>query len=76
MKNITTSGKRLLGLLNDLLDLAKMEAGRMEYRLERADLREVVEHTLMELHPLIKAKNLKMQVSLAERTDAHFDRAI
>jgi signal transduction histidine kinase len=74
VKNISASGKRLLHLLNDLLDLAKMEAGRMNYRLEHADLKEVVEHTLMELDSLIKAKNLQMQVKLGDHTDALFDR--
>ncbi len=56
LKNITASGKRLLLLLNDLLDLAKMEAGRMEYKLEHGDLREVVEHTLMASTRLLRRK--------------------
>jgi PAS domain S-box-containing protein len=74
LNNVATSGKRLLHLLNDLLDLAKMEEGRMEYRFERSDVKDVVDHALMELDPLIKAKNLEMRVSLGERTDAFIDR--
>jgi PAS domain S-box-containing protein len=75
VNNITKAGERLLTLLNDLLDLAKMEAGRMEYKIERADLKDVVAHTLMELDPLIKAKNIEMQVKLGQHTDAIFDKA-
>ncbi len=47
----------------------------MEYKFEHADLKDVVRHTLMELDPLIKAKQLKISVELEEHTDAHFDRS-
>jgi PAS domain S-box-containing protein len=73
--NITKAGERLLTLLNDLLDLSKMEAGRVEYKIEPLDLKDVVTHTLMELDPLIKAKNLAMQVRIGESTGALFDKA-
>jgi PAS domain S-box-containing protein len=75
LNNITLSGKRLLNLLNDLLNLAKMEEGKMEYKLERGDLKDVVEHTLMELDPLIKEKNVQMRVRMEDCTDAVFSRS-
>ncbi len=75
LNNITISGKRLLALLNDLLSLAKMEADRIDYKIDRADLKDVVAHTLMELDPLIKAKNLDVQVRTTEHTEALFDKA-
>ena len=74
LNNITASGRRLLNLLNDLLNLAKMEEGKMEYKLERGDLKDVVEHTLMELDPLIREKNVQMRVKLEDCTDAVFSR--
>jgi signal transduction histidine kinase len=46
LQNIRLSGKRLLNLLNDLLDLAKMDANKIEYKRENGDLKDIVEHTL------------------------------
>ncbi len=75
LENIRRAGKRLLNLLNDLLNLAKMEAGRMEYKKERADLKEIIEHALMELDPLIEAKKLAVSVDLERDSDAVFDKS-
>ncbi|MEO5366861.1 MAG: ATP-binding protein [Magnetococcus sp. WYHC-3] len=53
---IQESGARLLDLLNDLLDLSKLEAGRMSFSPAPGDLLTVVEATLSELDPLLTAK--------------------
>jgi len=41
--NIQTSSRRLMGLLDNLLDLAKLESGKMTYRFQLADLMQLVE---------------------------------
>ena len=74
LENIGHASNRLLNLLNDLLSLAKMEAGRVDYKKECADLKDVIEHALMELDPLIKAKNLNMSVNLERTMAAVFDK--
>jgi PAS domain S-box-containing protein len=48
-ERIHNSGSRLLSLLNDLLDLAKMEVGKMDYQLSRSDLEQVVREAVEDL---------------------------
>jgi signal transduction histidine kinase len=73
LRNIGLSGKRLLKLLNDLLELAKLNAGKIEYRREPGDLAQIVEHSLTELDPLIKGKKLVVRCKL-RHTEALFDK--
>ena len=62
LENITVSGKRLLGLLNNLLDLSKMEAGKINYRFSNCDINEVVEQASQEISSLLKEKKLNVEV--------------
>jgi signal transduction histidine kinase len=58
--NIHQSGKHLLDLINDLLDLAKIEAGRMEIRAEPLSLPDLFEGLGNILKPLLEQKGLKL----------------
>jgi len=58
--NIHESGARLTTLLNDLLDLSKLEAGRMELHRERIDLSRVIDDCMAELEPLAAARSLSI----------------
>jgi len=72
--NIQVAGNRLLALLNNLLDLAKLESGKMTFQFERNDLRAVIAQTSMELDPLFKAKLLTVDTAFAmEDAVACFD---
>ena len=57
---ILSNGKTLLNLINDILDLSKMEAGRLELRLERCNLNTVVSNTVEELRSLSEEKNITL----------------
>jgi signal transduction histidine kinase/DNA-binding response OmpR family regulator len=58
--HVHTSGRHLLDLINDLLDLAKVEAGRMEMRLEPLDIADVVSSAVSSLRPLMIRKRLQL----------------
>jgi len=59
---INESGKRLLALLDELLDLSKLEAGRMQFNFEYQDLLKVVDIEVAEFQELLKKKSLILRV--------------
>ena len=56
LKKINAAGNHLLALINDILDLSKIEAGRMDLYLERFDVRQMLAEAVDTVTPLI-AKN-------------------
>jgi signal transduction histidine kinase len=59
---VQSSGKHLLSLINDLLDLAKIESGNVELNLEPVDCRPVVEEVVQTLRPQALAKGLQIGI--------------
>jgi two-component system, NarL family, sensor histidine kinase BarA len=62
--NIQTGGQQLLALINDVLDLAKMEAGKMQVRAESFAVGEVIETVIASLRPLAERKNIDLRQQL------------
>ncbi len=62
LKKIRTAGRHLLGLINDVLDLSKIEAGKMRLYLETFEVASVVEEAAGTARPLIEKKGNRLEV--------------
>src|SRR5690242_10350735 len=67
LRTIQTSSRHLLSLINDLLDLAKIESGKVELNMETITCRSVIEDVASTLRALAEAKHLKFDISVADR---------
>lgn len=66
LQRVQQSGERLLGALNDLLDLSKLEAGKMRYDFERERLRPVVDGIVGELSALAREHAVQIDHARAD----------
>jgi len=65
LEDILRSGNHLLRLINDILDLSKIEAGKMEILLEPCGVKEVMEEVCSVIKSLADAKGIAIAVSIA-----------
>ena len=65
LAQIHSSGKHLLGLINDILDLSKVEAGQMELRLTRFSVADLAGQVLATAEPLAARKHITLQLETA-----------
>jgi signal transduction histidine kinase len=63
LQTVETSATHLLSLINDLLDLAKIESGKVELRRESVICQAVVQEVLTALRPMAEAKGLRLEAS-------------
>jgi signal transduction histidine kinase len=67
LNDIYASGTHLLSLINDILDLSKIEAGRMELELTEFDLPTAIENALMLVRERAGRRSLTLQTNIDDR---------
>jgi signal transduction histidine kinase len=67
LKDIYSSGRHLLSLINDILDLSKVEAGRMELEITTFDLPQAVENALTLVRGRAETHAIKLEMDVDER---------
>ncbi|WP_340818458.1 ATP-binding protein [Methanolobus sp. WCC4] len=62
VNNISNSGKHLLGIINDILDISKVESGKIELELEKVSDHNVLEEMLSFMQPLAAVKEIVIKL--------------
>ena len=62
LKKITLSSKHLLGLINDVLDMSKIESGKLTLNMDQVSLREVMDSIVSIAQPQVRSKHQQFDV--------------
>ena len=66
LEDILASGRHLLSLIGDVLDISKVEAGKMELRPQDLDLTDLVEEAVQTVRPMADEKRHQIRISIQE----------
>lgn len=65
--NIRSSAQHLLSLINDVLDLARIESGKMQVQIGVVDYPSLIDESISAVSPLASAKAMRIESSIDER---------
>ncbi|MCK5719823.1 MAG: response regulator [Thiomargarita sp.] len=66
LEKIHVAGQHLLGLINDVLDISKIEAGKMDIYIEKFDLLSMLDSVITTIEPVIRKQNNKFIIEFDE----------
>jgi PAS domain S-box-containing protein len=73
--NIYRSGSHLLELINNILDISKVESGNMDFSPETVNIEEIIDDTIVLVEPMAKKKSIDLHLNIkAEGLEIHVDR--
>ena len=74
LRRVYNSAKHLLALITDVIDISKIEAGKIDVFPEDIILSEIVDEAVINIEPQLKEKNLELKISVPHGLQMHTDR--
>jgi signal transduction histidine kinase len=65
IENTLVSAERLLQLINDVLDISKLESGKMDFKFDKKNILELIEYSMEEIKSLADAKSIKFSTNVS-----------
>jgi len=66
LKKVSSNARHLLQLINNVLDISKIESGKIELQIKDIDLKQLIESFIPTFEPMIKQKRLTLAINLDE----------
>jgi len=66
LKKVSANARHLLQLINNVLDISKIESGKIELQIKDIDLKQLIESIIPTFEPMIKQKRLTLAINLDE----------
>jgi len=66
VRDINSSGEHLLELINDILDISRIEAGKLELKRAQLNIRDTIQSGITLIQPMVKEKNIDLAVAVSE----------
>ena len=70
VRSVDESGRHLLALINDILDLSKVEAGKVQLDLQPVSVRDVVESSARMVHDIARRKSIQVTTEYRQQTSS------